>query len=103
MKLYLGLRGHRLSLAALILVVSPAFLCYGYNQAVTGGLLTLESFVESFPAMDTINTTGPQRTRNANIQGSSLPLLRVIKLILQALLWRCTWLAVSSVPYLASS
>lgn len=70
MKQYLGLRGRSLSLAALILVVSPAFLCYGYNQAVTGGLLTLESFVESFPQMDTVNTTGSQRTNNANIQGS---------------------------------
>lgn len=67
---YLGLKGHRLTLAALLLVVSPAFLSYGYNQAVLGGLLTLDSFVEAFPEMDTVNTSGQERTHNANIQGS---------------------------------
>lgn len=90
MKLYFGLRGPRLRFAVLMLVVSPAFLCYGYNQAVAGGLLTLETFVETFPAMDTVNTTGSQRTNNANIQGSWLPVFLETKLILQALLWHCT-------------
>lgn len=69
---YMGLQGSRLNLAALILVVSPAFLCYGYNQAVFGGLLTLEDFVNTFPAMDTINTSGSQKTNNANIQGGAI-------------------------------
>lgn len=69
MKKYLGLTGSSLDLAALILVVAPAFLCYGYNQAVAGGLLTLDSFLEAFPQMDTLNTTGAQRTKNSNIQG----------------------------------
>jgi MFS family permease len=77
MKQYLGLRGKQLSRAALFLVVSPAFLCYGYNQAVLGGVLTLDSFVEAFPAMDTVHTEGQQQTKNANIQGTIVALYLV--------------------------
>jgi hypothetical protein len=77
MKQYLGLRGKQLSRAALLLVVSPAFLCYGYNQAVLGGVLTLDSFVEAFPAMDTVHTEGHQQTKNANIQGTIVALYLV--------------------------
>ncbi|KAL8278128.1 hypothetical protein RQP46_009452 [Phenoliferia psychrophenolica] len=34
------------------------FLLFGYDQGVMGGLLTLPSFVDTFPRIDTINTTG---------------------------------------------
>lgn len=68
-KSYIGLRGNSLSHAALWLVVCPAFVCYGYNMSVAGGLLTLPSFNEAFPLMDTINTTGAQQAYNAKIQG----------------------------------
>lgn len=37
-----------------------------------GGILTLGSFVETFPEMDTVNTTGARQTENANIQGAYL-------------------------------
>lgn len=42
---YLGLRGHKLTLAALWLVVAPSFLTYGYNQGMRApltGLLVAE-------------------------------------------------------------
>jgi hypothetical protein len=67
-----GLRGSRLNLATIWMVDCPAYMCYGYNQAVAGGVLTLESFVKVFPEIDTINTTGVQNKFNSNIQGLSL-------------------------------
>lgn len=73
---YFGLRGSALSRAIICLVVCPAFITYGYNLSVAGGLLTLESFVETFPQIDTVNTTGAQQHYNSTIQGMSLrPLL----------------------------
>lgn len=51
------------------LVVCPAFVTYGYNQGVMGGLLTLESFVETFPQMNTLTATDAEKTYNSTIQG----------------------------------
>jgi hypothetical protein len=51
--------------------VCPAFITYGYNLSVAGGLLTLESFVKTFPQIDTVNTTGAQQHYNSTIQGMS--------------------------------
>jgi hypothetical protein len=65
------LRGSSLSRAIIWLVVCPAFFCYGYNLSVAGGLLTLDSFIKSFPQLDTINTTGEQQHHNSTIQGIS--------------------------------
>ena len=67
---YLGLTGSSLSRAAIWLVVCPAFLTYGYNLSVAGGLLTLGPFIDAFPQMDTINTTGEQQHYNSTIQGT---------------------------------
>jgi hypothetical protein len=36
---------------------------------VMGGLLTLPSFVETFPEIDTINTTGSLKSYNSTLQG----------------------------------
>lgn len=66
---YFGLRGSSLSRAIIMLAVCPAFICYGYNLTVAGGLLTLESFVDIFPQLDTINTKGAQQRYNSTIQG----------------------------------
>ncbi|RMJ23858.1 Sugar and other transporter [Aspergillus sp. HF37] len=77
MKSYVGLRGNALSHAALWLVVCPAFVCYGYNMSVAGGLLTLPSFNEVFPSMDTINTEGATQAHNAKIQGTVIALYTV--------------------------
>ncbi|KAL2817167.1 general substrate transporter [Aspergillus granulosus] len=74
---YFGLRGSLLNRAIIWLVVCPAFLCYGYNQGVMGGLLTLEPFVKVFPAMDTLTTTGATQHYNSTIQGTVVALYTV--------------------------
>jgi len=71
MQRFWGFRGSRLNAATIVLIVMPAFLCFGYNQAVAGGVLTLESFVNTFPQLDTVNTTGAQAHYNSTIQGKT--------------------------------
>lgn len=72
-KPYLGLRGKSLINTMLMIIVCPAYVLLGYNNGGFGGLLTLPSFLSTFPAIDTVNTTGSVATENARIQG--LPLL----------------------------
>ncbi|KAJ5641352.1 hypothetical protein N7490_005352 [Penicillium lividum] len=74
---YFGLRGTALSRAIMWLVVCPAFVTYGYNQGVTGGLLTLKAFAEEFPAMNTLTTSGAEQTHNSTIQGTVVALYTV--------------------------
>ena len=69
---YLGLRGNRLITFMITVVVFPAYLLLGYNNAVMGGLLTLPSFLSTFPSIDTVNTKGSEEAENARIQGTSL-------------------------------
>jgi hypothetical protein len=71
MQKYWGLRGSRIITAALVLIVGPAYTCYGYNQAVAGDVLTLQSFVDALPEIDTVNTTGAQEKHNSTIQDLS--------------------------------
>lgn len=66
---YFGLRGPSLNRAIMWLVVCPAFVTYGYNQGVMGGLLTLQSFSETFPQMNTLTATDAEKTYNSTIQG----------------------------------
>ena len=77
MKKYLGLKGHKLSMATLLLVALPSIFNFGYNQGVFGGVLTLPTFLEHFPQLDTVNTTGAQRRFNSNIQGTVTALYAV--------------------------
>jgi hypothetical protein len=42
---FFGLRGLKLKLAMIILVVAPSFLLFGFNNGSTGGVVHLESFV----------------------------------------------------------
>ncbi|PYI06706.1 general substrate transporter [Aspergillus sclerotiicarbonarius CBS 121057] len=77
MQPYFGLRGALLNRAIIWLVVCPAFVCYGYNQGVTGGLLTLQSFAKTFPQMNTLTTTGAQQHYNSTIQGTVVALYTV--------------------------
>ncbi|PYH46752.1 sugar porter family MFS transporter [Aspergillus saccharolyticus JOP 1030-1] len=51
---YLGLTGGKLQIA-ISLIAGLDFLLFGYDQGVTGGLLTLDSFIKYFP---TISTNG---------------------------------------------
>ena len=62
------LRGRTLELAQTLLVVLPAFILFGYNQSGVGGLLSVESWVETFPQIDTINTSGSQKENNSTVQ-----------------------------------
>ena len=84
MQKYYGLQGSKLSAATIVLVVCPAFLCYGYNQGVLGGVLTLPSFVATFPQMDTTFTTGAVEHYNSTVQGMSIVLLAFSARVLQA-------------------
>lgn len=63
-----GLRGRRLSLAVGF-VGAVGFMLQGFDQAVANGLLTLNSFVKTFPQMDTVNTSGAVEAHNSLIQG----------------------------------
>lgn len=69
---YLGLRGHRLTRFMIGSVVCPAYMLLGYNNAVFGGLVNLESFLKTFPRIDTVNAEGAEEAENARIQGTLL-------------------------------
>lgn len=47
---------------------------FGYDQGVMGGLLTLSTFVETFPEMDTVSKhlTAEQKSKNSTIQGVAM-------------------------------
>ncbi|KIV79409.1 hypothetical protein PV11_06971 [Exophiala sideris] len=66
---FCGLRGLSLKLAMIMLVVAPSFLLFGFNNGSTGGVGHLESFVKVFPSIDTINTTGAEKSYKATILG----------------------------------
>ncbi|KFA72819.1 hypothetical protein S40288_09506 [Stachybotrys chartarum IBT 40288] len=66
---YLGFTGHALSVVQITLIVCPAFVLFGYNQAGLGALLTLDDWVRHFPQIDTIHTTGAAKDTNSTLQG----------------------------------
>lgn len=66
---YLGQNGHRLNILQTALIVMPSFICFGYNQAGLGGLLTEEDWVKTFPQIDTVNYTGNTKSIHSTIQG----------------------------------
>ncbi|KAH8812863.1 sugar transporter family protein [Xylogone sp. PMI_703] len=71
---YFGLRGKPLGLAIAILA-GLDFLLFGYDQGVMGGLLTLPSFIKTFPEIDVVNTQGlshSQVDHRSTIQGISV-------------------------------
>jgi hypothetical protein len=55
-----------------LLVALPSFILFGYNQSGVGGLLSIESWVETFPEIDTIHTTGQQKATNSTVQVRSM-------------------------------
>ncbi|KAE8138889.1 hypothetical protein BDV38DRAFT_281451 [Aspergillus pseudotamarii] len=62
--------GIRLQVALVALIVAPSFILFGYNQAVLGSLLSLRSWVEIFPQIDTVDTTGAEKAHNSTSQGA---------------------------------
>jgi hypothetical protein len=86
---YLGLRGYRLKVAMVALVVLPSFMLFGWNNGSTGHATNLASFVkvsrfwknllkpdlnecQQFPQIDTVNTKGSRKSYNALILGKAL-------------------------------
>lgn len=75
---YWGLKGTRLNQAVASLA-GLGFFLFGYDQGVMGGLLTLPTFVETFPEMDTISKhiTAEQKSKNSTIQGVAIALYEI--------------------------
>ncbi|KAM7185470.1 General substrate transporter [Naviculisporaceae sp. PSN 640] len=67
---FLGFRGKSLEWALNLSVILPCYILFGYNHAVAGGLLTLPAWTETFPAIDTVNTTGETKVHNSTLQGT---------------------------------
>ncbi|KAH8660242.1 general substrate transporter [Xylariales sp. PMI_506] len=78
---FFGLRGHALRAAQISLVVAPAFTLFGYNQAGVGPLATLQSWVQVFPQIDTINTTGATKSINSTGKGAVIASFQIGALI----------------------
>lgn len=75
---YLGFRGKALAAAQIWILIMPAYILFGFNNGVAGGLLSMPSFVKQFPRIDTANTTGDLKTHNSRIQvrGQNMSLAR---------------------------
>lgn len=84
----LGLTGTALGRLHIALVVAPAFILFGYNQAGIGGLLTEEDWVKTFPAIDTVNTEGELKSKNSTLQGFTVAIF-VLGALIGAL--SCSW------------
>lgn len=65
-----NLRGPGLRAAQIWAVIMPAYLLFGWNNGVAGPLLGLRSWIETFPSIDTVNTTGAEKTTNSRVQGT---------------------------------
>ncbi|KAG7908130.1 hypothetical protein KL906_003547 [Ogataea polymorpha] len=76
--MYYGLRGPRLG-HAVAFVAGVGFLLFGYDQGVMGSLLTLPSFIQTFPEMDTVSDwlTDAEKSHNSTIQGVAVSLYEI--------------------------
>lgn len=66
---YLGVQGRALSIIQIALIVAPAFILFGYNQAGIGGLLHEEDWVRTFPEIDTVHSEGSATSGKSTLQG----------------------------------
>lgn len=78
---FLGLRGNRLNLVALVGVTMPAIMSFGYNQTLLGGVLTLDSFERQFREIDVTHADPSEKSRTSTIQGTVVALYAVGGLI----------------------
>ncbi|KAI7761927.1 hypothetical protein LZL87_004234 [Fusarium oxysporum] len=51
-----------------LLTVSTSIYRFGYNNSIAGGFLSLPSWVETFPALDTVHTKGATKNHNSTLQ-----------------------------------
>ncbi|KAL6703394.1 hypothetical protein ACN47E_009736 [Coniothyrium glycines] len=64
------LTGKPLQVVQLLLVVLPAFVLFGYNQSGVGGLLSLRDWNDHFPAIDTVDAIGAEKSHKSTVQGA---------------------------------
>ncbi|KAL3472389.1 general substrate transporter [Aspergillus californicus] len=76
-----GLTGRALHRAQVLLVGAPAFVVFGYNQAGLGPLSSLQSWVSTFPEIDTVNTDGAQEGHNSTSKGAVIAAFQIGALI----------------------
>lgn len=76
-----GLTGKTLNIAQIVLIVAPAFIIFGYNQAGVGPLATLQSWVHMFPELDTINTEGALKSSHSTSKGAVIAAFQIGALI----------------------
>ncbi|KAL4897528.1 general substrate transporter [Aspergillus ambiguus] len=77
----MALNGKPLRLAQALLIVAPAFILFGYNQAGIGPLDSLQSWVHTFPQIDTVNTTGAVKSHNSTSQGAVIASFQIGALV----------------------
>ncbi|PYI07007.1 hypothetical protein BO78DRAFT_429284 [Aspergillus sclerotiicarbonarius CBS 121057] len=77
MKLAFGLRGNKLTAGHVSTVIIPAYICFGYLNAVSSGIVGRESWVTQFPQLDTVNTTGAVKSENSRIEGTVVALFNL--------------------------
>ncbi|KAL2813223.1 general substrate transporter [Aspergillus granulosus] len=76
-KFQFHLQGQSLRLTQVLLTVAPAFITYGYNQAGIGPLATLQTWVHTFPEIDTVNTSGAIKETNSTRKGAVIASLQL--------------------------
>lgn len=83
------MQGEALRFAQIFLIACPSFILFGYNQSGVGGLTNFPSWTRQFPAIDTVNTTGAQKSHNSTVQGAV-----VASIMIGALFGSlsCTWI-----------
>jgi sugar porter (SP) family MFS transporter len=72
--MFLGCKGRALRFLQILLIVAPAFICYGFGQNSVGNLLTADNWTKTFPRIDTIHVTGAQKSNNTTVQGAVVAL-----------------------------
>lgn len=73
----LGLRGNKLTAGHVGTVILPAYICFGYLMAVSSGIEDRESWVKTFPQLDTVNTTGAVETENSRVEGTVIAIFNL--------------------------
>ncbi|KAI5460879.1 general substrate transporter [Mariannaea sp. PMI_226] len=66
---FLRTSGKALTILQLALIIGPSFVIFGYNQANIGGLLSEEDWVKIFHEIDTVHSTGIEKSNKATLQG----------------------------------
>lgn len=72
---FMGLKGDSLNLAAIILVVMPAVVSFGYNQSLVGGLFDVPAFQERFPQIDP--SVGTDKLHKITLRGTVVALYAI--------------------------